>query len=84
MNVENIEAVVRQLLIDEFNIAAEKITATTRLAQDLALDSFDIVSLISLLEVEFNQELEKEKLLQVIAVQNIVDLIRQALMASSK
>ncbi len=81
--MDEVAQMVKNLIAEEMNIEREKITPDTRLVQDLGLDSFDVVSLVTLLEAELGQDLDEEKLTQLVTFQDVVQLVMQQLKAQS-
>lgn len=82
MKPDEIENKVRALISEEIGIDSEKILPSTQLIKDLGLDSFDVMSLISLLETQINREFDEEKLFKLVTFQDVVDLVRQELSKS--
>ena len=83
MELEQIEARVKGLIAEEMNIPAEKILPSSHLVQDLGLDSFDIVSLISLFEAELGQALDETEFSRIVTFQDVVELFQQGLKKES-
>lgn len=49
---------VKELIVEELNISAEKVTMEARLVEDLEADSLDAVELIMQLEEEYNLQID--------------------------
>lgn len=66
---------LKALLIADFGIRDDQIGPSTKLVDDLDLDSVDWVDMAVALEVETGQELEEEDLASIRTVQDVVDVI---------
>ncbi len=77
MNKQEIEAKVKEALVEQSGVDESKVTNTANLVTDLELDSLDILETTMNLEKEFNVTIEDEesaKLNEKPTVQNMVDL----------
>lgn len=66
---------LRKLLADQLNLAPEKITAESKIIDDLGADSLDIVEMLMVLEEEFNITVNDEESVNLKTVGDIVKLI---------
>lgn len=57
-----IETKINDLLIEEFEIAKDKLVKEASLKKDLAIDSLDIVDIIVLIDKEFGIKVKSEDL----------------------
>ncbi|MBQ9124144.1 MAG: acyl carrier protein [Acholeplasmatales bacterium] len=66
---------VKEIIIDELNVDAEKVTLDANLKEDLGADSIDAVQIIMDLEDAFNIEIDTDNAEAISTVRNIVDYI---------
>ena len=66
---------VKRLISDQLNIAESKITAESRLIEDLGADSLDTVEMLMAFEEEFGISIPDEQAMQMRTVDDIVKLI---------
>ncbi len=57
MTKEEIESQVREIIVEKFQVAPEKVTADAKLDADLGADSLDLVDLMMILEDKFSLEI---------------------------
>jgi acyl carrier protein len=57
---ENIEGKVREIIINELGVEAEKVTAEASFVEDLGADSLDTVELVMAFEEEFGLDIPDE------------------------
>lgn len=57
---ESIEAKVREIIINELGVEAEKVTADASFVEDLGADSLDTVELVMAFEEEFGLDIPDE------------------------
>ena len=64
---------VKEMIVEELNVPAEKVTLASRLAEDLGADSIDAVELIMNIEDEFKIQVSDE---QAQSIKTVGDLIK--------
>lgn len=57
---ESIEAKVREIIINELGVEAEKVTSEASFVEDLGADSLDTVELVMAFEEEFGLDIPDE------------------------
>ena len=72
------------LLTERLGIPAETVMPTAELAEDLGVDSVDAVEFTLALEREFNVTLPDAALADVKTVQDVIDLLHEAVRAPSE
>ncbi len=70
---DNIEAKVREIIINELGVEPEKVTPEASFVEDLGADSLDTVELVMAFEEEFGIEIPDEEAEQ---LQTVGDAIR--------
>lgn len=66
---------VKEIIIEELNVDADKVTLDASLKDDLGADSIDAVQIIMDLEDAFNIEIDTDNAEAISTVKNIVDYI---------
>ena len=66
---------VKEIIIDELNVDADKVILDANLKEDLGADSIDAVQIIMDLEDAFNIEIDTDNAEAISTVRNIVDYI---------
>ncbi len=66
---------VKEIIIEELNVDAEKVTLEANLKEDLGADSIDAVQIIMDLEDAFNIEIDTDNAEAISTVKNLVDYI---------
>lgn len=66
---------VKKLLAEQLNVNIEKISATSKVIEDLGADSLDVVEMLMTLEDEFNVTVSDEESVSLKTVGDIVKLI---------
>lgn len=72
---EEVFAWVRDLIVSDFEIEADSVSMSSRLADDLDLDSIDAVSIAVQVERDTGYELEADELSALRSVEDVVKLI---------
>ena len=70
---DNVEAKVREIIINELGVEPEKVTPEASFVEDLGADSLDTVELVMAFEEEFGMEIPDEEAEQ---LQSVGDAIR--------
>ena len=70
---DNVEAKVREIIINELGVEPEKVTPEASFVEDLGADSLDTVELVMAFEEEFGMEIPDEDAEQ---LQSVGDAIR--------
>ncbi len=66
---------VKEIIVEELNVDADKVTLEASLKDDLGADSIDAVQIIMDLEDAFNIEIDTDNAEAISTVKNIVDYI---------
>ena len=67
---------VKEIIIEELNVDASKVTLEANLKDDLGADSIDAVQIIMDLEDAFNIEIDTDNAEAISTVKNLVDYIK--------
>ena len=73
----DIEAKVKDIIINELGVEAEKVTASASFVEDLGADSLDTVELVMAFEEEFGIEIPDEDAEKITRVKEAVDYIQK-------
>jgi acyl carrier protein len=71
----DIEAKVKDIIINELGVEAEKVTASASFVEDLGADSLDTVELVMAFEEEFGIEIPDEDAEKITRVKEAVEYI---------
>lgn len=74
---ENIEAKVREIIVNELGVEAEKVTTEASFVEDLGADSLDTVELVMAFEEEFGMEIPDEDAEQLQTVGDAIKYLEQ-------
>ena len=66
---------VIELMAEQLNVPAEKISVEKEIVKDLGADSLDVVEMLMNLEEEFSVTVPDEEAVNIKTVQDVVDLI---------
>ena len=69
---------IKQIIAEQMNVAADKITMATSFAKDLKADSLDIFQIISELEEVFGMEFANEDAEKIVTVGDAVAYVKKA------
>jgi len=69
---------VKEMIVEELSVEAEKVTMESRLAEDLGADSIDAVELIMNIEDEFEIQVSDEEAQNIKTVGDLVKYIEAA------
>ena len=73
----DIEAKVKEIIINELGVDAEKVTPEASFVEDLGADSLDTVELVMAFEEEFGMEIPDEEAEKLQTVKDAVSYIQQ-------
>lgn len=62
MNRTDIEAKVKEFLIEELEVEEEKISVDARLKEDMGIDSLDFVDIVVIVEKNFGFKIKAEEM----------------------
>ena len=74
---ENTEAKVREIIVNELGVEAEKVTPEASFVEDLGADSLDTVELVMAFEEEFGMEIPDEDAEQLQTVGDAIKYIEE-------
>ena len=77
MNREEIEAKVRDFLIEDLEIEEEKISGEARLKEDIGIDSLDFVDIVVIVEKKFGFKIKPEEMSHVKTYTQFIDYIER-------
>ena len=66
---------VKDILSDYIDMDSNEIKLETRLAEDLGLNSYEFMSVIGEIEVEFDVELDEREIVKLISIADLLDYI---------
>ena len=75
MTKEEIESQVREIIVEKFQVAAEKVTVDAKLDADLGADSLDLVDLMMILEDKFSLEISDDQAEKIKTVGDVIAYI---------
>ncbi len=68
---------IREMLAEALNLPAEKVTAESKIVEDLGADSLDVVELLSRLEDEYGITIPDEDVEELLTVGDVVNEIEK-------
>ncbi len=68
---------IKEMLAEALNLPAEKVTAESKIVEDLGADSLDVVELLSRLEDEYGITIPDEDVEQLLTVGDVVNEIEK-------
>ena len=74
---ENVEAKVREIIVNELGVEGEKVTREASFVEDLGADSLDIVELVMALEEAFDVEIPDDEAEKIQTIGDALDYIRE-------
>ena len=77
MSVENVQARVKNIIVEQLGVEADQVKPEAQFVNDLGADSLDTVELIMALEEEFDIEIPDEKAEKIKTVGEAIDYIEQ-------
>ena len=75
MDRSQVQAKMRDLLVDELGLDADKITDEATFEEDLEVDSLGVVELLMALEDEFRVKIPDEEAENITAVGEAIDMV---------
>jgi len=75
MERKEIESLVKNFLIEDMEIDAEKMHDNAKLKEDLGLDSLDFVDIVVIVEKYFGFKIKPEEMAHVLTVKDFYDYI---------
>ena len=75
MTKEEVENQVREIIVEKFQVAPEKVKADAKLDADLGADSLDLVDLMMMLEDKFKLTISDEEADKIKTVSDVVNYI---------
>ena len=67
---------MQEIIAEQLNVEASKITAESSLKEDLGADSLDLFELVMALEDEYSVEIPSEDLEKLTTVQQVMDYLK--------
>jgi acyl carrier protein len=74
--IKNTEKKVIDILSGYFNVSSENIKPSSRLVEDLGIDSMSLVELIFELKEQFGVEIKKEDIVKIRTIKDVTDFIK--------
>ncbi len=74
---DNTEAKVKEIIVNELGVEAEKVTPEASFVEDLGADSLDTVELVMAFEEEFGMEIPDEDAEQLQTVGDAIKYIKE-------
>jgi len=75
IEMSDIEARVKQIVVEQLGVSEEEVTATASFVDDLGADSLDTVELVMALEEEFDCEIPDEDAEKITTVKQALDYV---------
>ncbi len=73
----DVEAKVKEIIVQQLGVDAEKVTLDASFVDDLGADSLDTVELVMAFEEEFGVEIPDEAAEKIATVRNAVDYLKE-------
>lgn len=77
MTIEQIIEKINYLLVEEFEVDADKITPEANLKETLELDSLDYIDMVVVLEHHFGFKVKPEDFIPIESIQDFYDYVTQ-------
>jgi|GEM_PF-641522 len=74
---------IKQIIATEFDIPLTNISDSSKIDNDLNLDSVDIVSLVSAIEEKYKIELDEEEMLPIESINQLALLVEDSIAAAN-
>jgi len=75
----DVEVKVKEIIVQQLGVDAEKVTAAASFVDDLGADSLDVVELVMAFEEEFGVEIPDEAAEKIATVKDANDFLKQNL-----
>ena len=66
---------IKEILSKYIDTNLEEVTLETRLAEDLGLNSYELMSIIGEIEEEFDLEVDEKEVLKLVSIEDLLDYI---------
>lgn len=76
MSTEEVFDKVKEIIVEQLNVAENTVTLEASFIDDLGADSLDIVELIMALEEEFDMEIPDTDAEKIVTVNDVVEYIK--------
>ena len=73
----DVEAKVKEIIVQQLGVDADKVTAAASYVDDLGADSLDVVELVMAFEEEFGVEIPDEAAEKIATVKDAVEFLKQ-------
>ena len=77
MSEGNIEAKVKEIIVEQLGVNADQVTREAKMIEDLGADSLDAVELVMAIEEEFGIEVPDEEAEKLTSVGEITDYVEK-------
>lgn len=68
---------IKEFIVEELRVPAEKVTLEARIAEDLGADSIDAVELIMQAEDEFGISIDDDAAMSIKTIQDLINVIEE-------
>jgi acyl carrier protein len=75
----DVEAKVKEIIVQQLGVDADKVTAEASFVDDLGADSLDVVELVMAFEEEFGVEIPDEAAEKIATVKDATEFLKQNL-----
>ena len=76
MNEQEIFEKVKDIVVEQLGVEAEKVTKEATFVDDLAADSLDIVELVMSIEEEFDVEIADSEAEKIVTIADVVEYLK--------
>lgn len=77
MSDGNIEAKVKEIIVEQLGVNADQVKPEAKMIEDLGADSLDAVELVMAIEEEFGIEVPDEEAEKLVAVGDIISHVKK-------
>ena len=74
---ESSEAKIKEIIVEQLGVNADKVTREAKMIEDLGADSLDAVELVMAIEEEFGIEVPDEQAEKLQAIGDIIDYVEK-------